>query len=76
MAAMVRLPAAPYSALALCWRWALMDIIHILDGGESTIQFTGRSIIAFLSPVNCIVDELPSKICYIIHICKILTMLL
>ena len=35
-----------------------------------------EAIIAFLSPVNCIVDELPSNICYIIHIGKILTMLL
>ena len=35
-----------------------------------------ESIIAFLTPVNCIVDELPSNICYIIHIGKILTMLL
>ena len=54
--------------------------IQILDGGESTIQFRGRrkAIMdeAFLSPVNCIVDELPSNICYIIHIGKILTMLL
>ena len=54
------------------------NIIQILDGGESTIQFMGRrkaimdeakaeSIIAFLRPVNCIVDELPSNSCYIIH---------
>ena len=35
-----------------------------------------ESIIAFLRPVNCIVDELPSNICYVIHIGKILTMLL
>ena len=52
-------------------------IIQILDGGESTTVYgtkksdNGRgeaeSIIAFLSPVNCIVDELPSNICYIIH---------
>ena len=34
-----------------------------------------ESIIAFLRPVNCIVDELPSNICYIIHIGKILPML-
>ena len=29
-----------------------------------------ESIIAFLRPVNCIVDELPSNSCYIIHIYK------
>ena len=34
-----------------------------------------ESIIAFLRPVNCRVEELPSNNCYIIHIGKILTML-
>ena len=54
----VGLPAIPSTPLK--WR----NIMQILDCGESAIQFTGRgeaeSIIAFLSPVNCIVDQLPS----------------
>ena len=34
------------------------------DNGEGE----AKSIITFRSPVNCIVDELPSNIYYIIHV--------
>ena len=51
----------------------------MLDGSSSTIQFTGlrkaimdSAIIAFLHPVNCILDSAPSNICInIIHLAQL-----
>ena len=54
--------------------WMVASPLYSLRDEEKRGE--AESIIAFLRPVNCIVDELPFNICYIIHISKILTMLL